>query len=161
MSKKRKTDFKTPADLERDARGRDEEAHLRHVNAVQKEVERQKALLSPAMQKRIKEWGPTFPDLCVAIDAANEACDPLRGAPIGDTMRVSVPSSEGDEGKSTRRMREKRADFQRRMGILASDMAQTFGQELPDRRDYSAHVRWHVNRERAADGCLYCLKEAS
>jgi hypothetical protein len=51
--------------------------------------------------------------------------------------------------------------YQKDVYDLAARMAMTFGQELPDRRDYSAHVRWHVNRERAADGCLYCLKEAS
>lgn len=152
-----KRTHKTPAELERDARSRDEEAHRRHVAAIQAEKQRMKALLPVPMRERIARWGPSLWDLMIAIDGAIEASDPLRGAPTEDVSRVSRPSSEGDEGASTRRSREKMADYQREMAALASKMAQTFGVDLPDRRDFGMHIRWHVNRDKPARNCRYCL----
>ena len=143
-------------DQARKAHERTKDAQQRHVAALQAEKERIQALTSVAMRERISKWGPSLIDLMVAIDAALEASDPLRGAPNEDTMRVSRPSSEGDEGASTRRMREKANDYRKQVGDLAARMASTFGQDLPDRRDFGAHIRWHVDRQRVEDGCQYC-----
>lgn len=147
-------------DRERRDHGRTKDAQQRHVAALQRDKDRWKALAAVNLRELRGMWGPSLDDLILAIHAANEACDPLRGAPNEDTMRVSVPSSEGDEGASTRRMREKRAGYQQDVQALANRMAQTFGAELPDRRDYSAHVRWHEARERPARDCRYCEEAA-
>jgi len=134
----------------------------RHIAALQADKERVKALLPVSARERRAKWGPSVDDLHRVIDAALEASDPLRGAPNEDTMRVSVPSSEGDEGAATRRMREKANQLRRDVGQLAARYATVFGVDLPDRRDWSAHVKWHEMRGRVEDGCEYCEeKEAS
>jgi hypothetical protein len=134
----------------------------RHIAALQAKNEQVWALLPVAARERRTKWGPSVDDLHRVIDAALEASDPQRSAPIGDTMRVSVPSSEGDEGAATRRMREKANQMRRDVGQLAARYATVFGVDLPDRRDWSAHVKWHEMRGRTESGCEYCEeREAS
>ncbi len=149
-------------DRERRSRRQDKDAQQRHIAAIQLEKERIRALTSVSMRERMAKWGPSLADLMIAIDAAILAEGPLRGAPHEDTMRVSVPSSEGDEGAATRRMRDKANDYRREVASLAARLASTFGQELPDRRDFSAHIRHHANKGRASMACQYCVSvEAS
>jgi hypothetical protein len=138
------------------------DAQQRHIAALQADVARWKALAAVSLRELRGKWGPSFDDLILAIEAANEACDPLRGSPQSDTGRVSVQrkGSRIDEGAATRRMREKRAGYQQDLQDLANNMAQTFGAELPDRRDYSAHVRWHESRGRPSRDCRYCQEAA-
>jgi hypothetical protein len=148
-------------ELQRSAE-RAQETQRRHIAAIQADRQRAMAALEPAARERRRLWGPSWEDLEKVVDAALEAETPLRGAPNEDTMRVSVPSSEKDEGASTRRHRDKANQFRRDMQQMAARYAPVFGVELPDRRDYSAHVRWHESRGRTEDACQYCeKKEAS
>lgn len=91
---------------ERQAWRQQDKERRRQIQVLQRDLERERAIrVVEINQLEARLGAPIIKDLILAFNARMWAADPLRGAPMEDTMRVSNPSSEkmGDQATKMHR----------------------------------------------------------
>ena len=134
----------------------------RHILAMQAEINRLQTYTTPQLANLLQTF-PELADVIAAVQTVALARHNLTSTPIQQTGTTShnKPDSTPDHTRTGRKARNYNPGprLARAADLILNDLEDQPTEEARDNRDYSAHVRHHVNQNVTRTECRWCTTD--